>query len=73
MATSKRALKKGEEGEQIIATLLESDSSFHRLINNLVLLGDNQVSHQIDHIFSDILPPLKEVGASCAIIPTDQA
>ena len=22
---------------------------------------------------SDILPPLKEVGASCAIIPTDQA
>ena len=46
-----RKHKRGEEGEQIVATILDSDPSFHRLINNLVLLGDNQVSHQIDHIF----------------------
>ena len=45
-----RKLKRGEQGEQIVASVLESDKSFHRLINNLVLLGDNQVSHQIDHI-----------------------
>ena len=56
MAPNKRALKRGEEGEQIIASLLEKDHSFHRLINNLVLLGDNQISHQIDHIF------IKETG-----------
>ena len=42
--------KRGEKGEQIVATLLDSDPSFHRLINNLVLLGDNNMSHQIDHI-----------------------
>ena len=47
---SKRAIKKGEEGESLIAEILDKDSSFHRLINNLVLLGDNGVSHQIDHI-----------------------
>ena len=47
---SKRALKRGEEGENKVAALLESDASFHRLINNLVLLGNNDVSHQIDHI-----------------------
>ena len=46
----KRALKKGEEGESLIAEILDSDNSYHRLINNLVLLGDNGVSHQIDHI-----------------------
>ena len=45
-----RKLKRGEQGEQIVASVLDSDKSFHRLINNLVLLGDNQVSHQIDHI-----------------------
>ena len=56
MATSRRALKRGEEGEHIIASLLEKDHPFHRLINNLVLLGDNQISHQIDHIF------IKETG-----------
>ena len=56
MAANKRALKRGEEGEQVIAALLEKDHSFHRLINNLVLLGDNQISHQIDHIF------IKETG-----------
>ena len=47
---SKRAIKKGEEGENLIAEILDKDSSYHRLINNLVLLGDNGVSHQIDHI-----------------------
>ena len=47
---SKRAIKKGEEGENLIAEILDKDSSYHKLINNLVLLGDNGVSHQIDHI-----------------------
>ena len=42
--------KRGEQGEQLMATILDGDQSFHRLINNLVLLGDNQMSHQIDHI-----------------------
>ena len=50
MATSKRALKRGEQGELLVASILDKDPSFHRLINNLVLLGDNQVSHQTDHI-----------------------
>ena len=39
---SSRAIKKGE--------ILDKDTYYHRLINNLVLLGDNGVSHQIDHI-----------------------
>ena len=43
-------LKRGEQGEQLAASILDDDQSFHRLINNLVLLGENQVSHQIDHI-----------------------
>ena len=47
---SKTAIKKGEEGERKVASILESSNSFHRLINNLVLLGENGVSHQIDHI-----------------------
>ena len=45
-----RKLKRGELGEKIISELLSSDSSYHQLINNLVLLGDNNISHQIDHI-----------------------
>lgn len=45
-----RAAKKGEEGENLVASLIEKDSSYHRLINNLILLGENNVSHQIDHI-----------------------
>ena len=48
--TNKRAIKKGEEGENLIASILDKDTKYHRLINNLVLLGDNDVSHQIDHI-----------------------
>ena len=48
--TGKRALKRGEEGENKVASVLDSDTSFHRLINNLVLMGQNAVSHQIDHI-----------------------
>ena len=47
---SKRAIKKGEEGENLVASILDKDTQYHRLINNLVLLGDNGVSHQIDHI-----------------------
>ena len=47
---SKRAIKKGEEGENLIASILDKDNQYHHLINNLVLLGDNGVSHQIDHI-----------------------
>ena len=48
--TKTRALKRGEEGEKLVESLLDKDLSFHRIINNLVLLGDNNVSHQIDHI-----------------------
>lgn len=47
---SKAAIKKGEEGERKVADILESSKGFHRLINNLVLTGENGVSHQIDHI-----------------------
>ena len=47
---SKRAIKKGEEGENLVASILDKDTEYHRLINNLVLLGDNGISHQIDHI-----------------------
>ena len=47
---SKRAAKKGEEGENKVISVLEKDKLYHRLINNLVLLGQNNVSHQIDHI-----------------------
>lgn len=50
MQKTSRKLKRGEEGEQLVSLALDKDSSFHRLINNLVLLGDNNVSHQIDHI-----------------------
>ena len=50
MAEQTRKLNRGEEGEQLVSLTLDKDSSFHRLINNLVLLGDNNVSHQIDHI-----------------------
>ena len=50
MQKTSRKLKRGEEGEQLVSNELDRDPSFHRLINNLVLLGDNNVSHQIDHI-----------------------
>ena len=49
--TKTRALKRGEEGEKLVESLLSKDSSFYHLINNLILLGDNNVSHQRDHIF----------------------
>ena len=45
-----RAAKRGEEGERLVESLINKDRAFHRLINNLVLLGENGVSHQIDHI-----------------------
>ena len=51
MMNKTRAAKKGEEGEKLVESLLSKDVSFHRLINNLVLLGENNISHQIDHIF----------------------
>lgn len=46
----KRTVKKGNIGEsKVIDTLnLINDEQF--LINNLILLGDNGVSHQFDHI-----------------------
>ena len=47
---SKAAIKKGEEGERQVADLLDISNTFHRLINNLVLTGSNELSHQIDHI-----------------------
>ena len=50
MEKKNRKAKRGEEGEKLVADILNSDQVFHRLINNLVLLGDNQMSHQIDHI-----------------------
>lgn len=50
MQKTSRKLKRGEEGEQLVSLTLDKDSSFRRLINNLVLLGDNNISHQIDHI-----------------------
>ena len=50
MEKKSRKAKRGEEGEKLVADILNSDQAFHRLINNLVLLGDNQMSHQIDHI-----------------------
>ena len=50
MEKKNRKAKRGEEGEKLVADILNSDQAFHCLINNLVLLGDNQMSHQIDHI-----------------------
>lgn len=47
----KNSVRKGDKGEQeVIKTLnLFKDDSI--LINNLILLGDNNISHQFDHIF----------------------
>ena len=47
---SKGALKRGDQGEEIIFFKLDQDPCYHKIINNLVLIGDNGVSHQIDHI-----------------------
>ena len=55
MAKQSRKLKRGEEGEQLVSNELDRDPSFHRLINNLVLLGDNNVSHQI-HVKVELKP-----------------
>ena len=48
--TKLRAVKRGEEGENLVASFLDKDTHYHRLINNLILLGSNNISHQIDHI-----------------------
>lgn len=47
---NKGKLKKGEEGESLVSSILDKDEAYHHVINNLILLGDNNVSHQIDHI-----------------------
>ena len=51
----KDQLRRGEQGEQIILSLLENDKSiYHKVISNLILLGNNGMTHQID--FIDIRP-----------------
>lgn len=45
----KRSTKKGDIGEQIVIDELNKDKDSY-LINNLILLGENGVSHQFDHI-----------------------
>ena len=47
----KGTLYRGEHGEEIVLHLLEQDkSTYHRLIPNLILLGNNGMTHQIDFI-----------------------
>ena len=35
---NKRKLKRGEDGERLVASILDADKSFHCLINNLLKL-----------------------------------
>lgn len=46
----KRTTKKGDAGEAIISTLINEIKDEQYLIDNLILLGDNDISHQFDHI-----------------------
>ena len=46
----KRTLTKGDKGEQIVIDELNKNTDEQYLINNLILLGDNGISHQFDHI-----------------------
>ena len=46
----KRSVKKGDKGEEKVNEILSIFNNDSYLINNLMLLGDNDVSHQIDHI-----------------------
>ncbi|MCR4879791.1 MAG: NERD domain-containing protein [Bacilli bacterium] len=46
----KYSVKKGDKGEEIVINTLNKMNDEQYLINNLILLGDNNVSHQFDHI-----------------------
>ena len=46
----KRTVKKGDIGESKVIDTLNLINDEQYLINNLILLGDNGVSHQFDHI-----------------------
>ena len=46
----KRSVKKGDIGEAKVIETLSLIKDEQYLINNLILLGDNNVSHQMDHI-----------------------
>ena len=46
----KRSVKKGNIGEEKVISLFSTIKDEHYLINNLILIGDNGVSHQFDHI-----------------------
>ena len=45
-----RSVIKGDKGEAKVIKELLKIKDEHYLINNLILLGDNSVSHQFDHI-----------------------
>ena len=42
--------RRGEQGELIVAKAINEDKDEHYLINNLILMGNDNVSHQFDHI-----------------------
>lgn len=46
----KRSVKKGNKGEEIVTNVLNKQKDDYFLINNLILLGENNISHQFDHI-----------------------
>ena len=46
----KRSVKKGDIGEGLVIDTLNEMNDEQYLINNLILLGDNDISHQFDHI-----------------------
>ena len=46
----KRSTKKGDIGELKVIETLKQIKDEQYLINNLILLGDNNISHQMDHI-----------------------
>ncbi len=46
----KNSVKKGDKGEQAVIDTLNLFKDDYFLINNLILIGDNNVSHQFDHI-----------------------
>ena len=48
--SKKGKLLRGEKGEELVIEELSKDSSNKRIINNLVLVGSNGMSHQSDHI-----------------------
>lgn len=56
---NKGKLKRGEQGEQIVFDVLQTCSGYQKIINNLVLVSENGVSHQMDHIV------IRENGIFC--------